>query len=130
MKRLYLRYLYIPLVIRSINYELIDEIVLLEPYGKGNSKPSFAVKGLKVKQARVLGKNNNVLKLNLSNGYLNIDGIYFGDIEGVLESIKDKFGKLEYSKMLNGNINMITVYVIYYPYINQYMGRKSVQLMI
>lgn len=119
-----------PLAIRAINYELIDEIALLEPYGKGNSKPSFAVKGLKVKQARVLGKNNNVLKLNLSDGYLNIDGIYFGDIEGVLESIKDKFGELEYNKMLNGNMNMVSVDVIYYPDINEYMGRKSVQLVI
>ena len=57
-----------PLPINKINYKLIDEIALLEPYGKGNPKPNFAVKGLMVKAARILGKNNNVLKLNLTDG--------------------------------------------------------------
>ncbi|MEE0725476.1 MAG: single-stranded-DNA-specific exonuclease RecJ, partial [Clostridium saudiense] len=95
-----------PLPINKINYKLIDEIALLEPYGKGNPKPNFAVKGLMVKAARILGKNNNVLKLNLTDGYLNIDGIYFGDIEVALEIIKNKFGEYEYNKMLNGQTNM------------------------
>lgn len=119
-----------PLPINKINYKLIDEIALLEPYGKGNPKPNFAVKGLMVKAARILGKNNNVLKLNLTDGYLNIDGIYFGDIEVALEIIKNKFGEYEYNKMLNGQSNMVKIDIVYFPDINEYNGRKSVQLLI
>lgn len=119
-----------PLPINKINYKLIDEIALLEPYGKGNPKPNFAVKGLMVKAARILGKNNNVLKLNLTDGYLNIDGIYFGDIEVALEMIKNKFGEYEYNKMLNGQTNMVKIDIVYFPDINEYNGRKSVQLLI
>lgn len=119
-----------PLPINKINYKLIDEIALLEPYGKGNPKPNFAVKGLMVKAARILGKNNNVLKLNLTDGYLNIDGIYFGDIEEALEIIKNKFGEYEYNKMLNGQTNMVKIDIVYFPDINEYNGRKSVQLLI
>lgn len=118
------------LPINKINYKLIDEIALLEPYGKGNPKPNFAVKGLMVKAARILGKNNNVLKLNLTDGYLNIDGIYFGDIEVALEIIKNKFGEYEYNKMLNGQTNMVKIDIVYFPDINEYNGRKSVQLLI
>ena len=119
-----------PLPINKINYKLIDEIALLEPYGKGNPKPNFAVKGLMVKAARILGKNNNVLKLNLTDGYLNIDGIYFGDIEVALEIIKNKFGEYEYNKMLNGQTNMVKIDIVYFPDINEYNGRKGVQLLI
>ena len=119
-----------PLPINKINYKLIDEIALLEPYGKGNPKPNFAVKGLMVKAARILGKNNNVLKLNLTDGYLNIDGIYFGDIEVALEIIKNKFGEYEYNKMLNGQTNIVKIDIVYFPDINEYNGRKSVQLLI
>lgn len=119
-----------PLPLNKVNYELIDEIALLEPYGKANSKPSFAIKGMKVKQARVLGKNKNVLKFNLTDGYLNVDGIYFGDIESVLEQIKDKYGNFESEKMLNGQQNSVTIDIVYYPDINEYMGRKNIQLLI
>ena len=36
------------LSLKNINYELIDEVSLLEPYGKANSKPTFGMKKLKV----------------------------------------------------------------------------------
>jgi single-stranded-DNA-specific exonuclease RecJ len=65
----------------SINYEFINDLERLEPFGKANSKPLFAEKNINLLKATILGKNNNVLKLKLktkSNNFL--DGIYFGDI--------------------------------------------------
>ena len=38
-----------------INNELVEEISLLEPFGKGNTKPIFAQKGLRVLSSRNLG---------------------------------------------------------------------------
>ena len=87
------------LKLSEINYGLIDEISMLEPYGKGNSKPNFAVKNLIVRGARILGKDKNVLKLNLTDGSMFIDGIYFGNIEAFEEEIKNSYGEVEYMKL-------------------------------
>lgn len=119
-----------PLAINNINYNLIDEISLLEPYGKANPKPNFGVKGLKVLKAMILGKDKNVLKFNLTDGYLKIDGIYFGDIEKNLQLIKEKYGEVEYNKMINGENNSVSIDIIYYPDINEFRGNKTVQLVI
>ncbi len=119
-----------PLMLNAINYNLIDQISLLEPYGKGNSKPTFAVKSLTVRGARILGKDKNVLKLNLTDGKMFIDAIYFGDIVRFEEEVKDAYGELEYNKMLDGSSRNIKMDFVYYPDINEYMGNKKVQLMI
>ena len=119
-----------PLQLSEINYGLIDEIAKLEPYGKGNSKPSFAVKNLTVRGARVLGKDKNVLKLNLTDGNLFIDGIFFGDVDAFEEEVKNSYGEMEYMKLLDGNARGIKMDFVYYPEINEYMGNKKVQIVI
>lgn len=116
--------------LNNINYELIDEISLLEPYGKGNSKPSFGIKKLKVVEAKVLGKNKNVLKLKLSDGRLYIEGIYFGDIERFENTIKDELGESEYNKVFNGLQNNLYLDLICIPEFNEFNGNKKVQLVI
>lgn len=118
------------LTLNKINYELIEEISLLEPYGKGNSKPSFGMKKLKVVEAKVLGKNKNVLKLKLSDGRLYIEGIYFGDIEGFENAIKDELGESEYNKVFNGLQNNLYLDLICIPEVNEFNGNKKVQLVI
>ena len=118
------------LTLNNINCELIEEISLLEPYGKGNSKPSFGMKKLKVVEAKVLGKNKNVLKLKLSDGRLYIEGIYFGDIEGFENAIKDELGESEYNKVFNGLQNNLYLDLICIPEVNEFNGNKKVQLVI
>ena len=78
----------------------------------------------------ILGKDKNVLKFNLTDGYLKIDGIYFGDIEKNLQLIKEKYGEVEYNKMINGENNSVSIDIIYYPDINEFRGNKTVQLVI
>lgn len=118
------------LMLSQINYEIIDQISLLEPYGKANAKPTFGMKKLKVIDAKVLGKNKNVLKLKLSDGRLYIEGIYFGDIDGFEKSIKDELGEVEYNKVFNGMINNLYLDIICMPEINEFNGNKKVQLVI
>lgn len=119
-----------PLNLNGITYKLIDEIALLEPYGKANSKPTFGVLGLRVTEAKVLGKDKNVLKLKLTNGNLYIDGIYFGDIKSFEDSIKEYYGDEEYDKLFNGCQNDVKLDLVYYPDINEYRGNKKIQLVI
>ena len=118
------------LSLSQINYELIDQISLLEPYGKANPKPTFGMKKLKVVEAKILGKNKNVLKLKLTDGRLYIEGIYFGDIEGFENSIKDELGENEYNKVFNGISNSLYLDIICMPDINEFNGNKKVQLVI
>lgn len=118
------------LLLSQINYELIDQISLLEPYGKANPKPTFGMKKLKVIEVKILGKNRNVLKLKLSDGRLYIEGIYFGDIDSFENLIKDELGEIEYNKVFNGVTNNLYLDIICMPEINEFNGNKKVQLVI
>ena len=89
---------------KSISYRLIDEISKLEPYGKANPKPLFGVKNVSVIGARILGKNNNVLKLKLSKENIAIDCIYFGEIDDFIDTVTKNYGKDQYDRMINGKI--------------------------
>lgn len=105
----------VPMPIHYIRKDLVQELSLLEPFGKGNEKPLFAQKNLWVSQMRVFGKNRNVVKMRLTdeNGYP-MDGVYFGNGD---EFAEEGRGKREIS-------------IVYYPDINMYQGRESLQVII
>lgn len=115
-----------PLSYNSI--ELTRQLEKLEPYGKGNRKPLFAQPAVSVVRAWILGKNQNLLKLRLDMGDGRcIDAIDFSP-EEFLNNIKQWFGEDECVKMLNGQQNAVVIDIAYYPAINEYMGRRSLQL--
>ena len=98
-----------------INEELIHELKILEPFGKGNGKPLFAESKLHVIQPRIFGKNRNVLKCRLEDQQGNqMEAVYFGEVEDCLQQMEKK------------QIMSFT----YYPSINEYMGRRTIQLTI
>ena len=98
-----------------INEELIHELKILEPFGKGNGKPLFAESKLRVIRPRIFGKNRNVLKCRLEDQQGNqMDAVYFGEVEDCLRQMEKK------------QIMSFT----YYPSINEYMGRRTIQLTI
>ena len=72
----------VPMPITYITKNLIRQLSLLEPFGKGNTKPLFAQKGLTVLNYRIFGKNRNVVKVQLADaGGYQMDGVYFGEGE-------------------------------------------------
>ncbi len=98
-----------------INEELIHELKILEPFGKGNGKPLFAESKLRVIQPRIFGKNRNVLKCRLEDQQGNqMEAVCFGEVEDCLQQMEKK------------QIMSFT----YYPSINEYMGRRTIQLTI
>mgnify|MGYP000927215404 CR=1 FL=1 len=114
-----------------ISFSLVEDLKLLEPYGKGNPKPSFGEKSIRVKRAFILGSNQNVLKLVLlTNSGRTIEGIYFGDIEEFETRISYKFGSSELDKLYSGIENNIELDIVYVPNINEYMGKRSLQVYI
>lgn len=105
----------VPMPVSYITRELIEQISLLEPFGKGNTKPIFAQKGLRVLSSRVLGKNRNVAKLQLSDSTgCVIEAVYFGEADEFINEVK----------------NSSSVAVTYYPEINRYQGRETLQIVI
>ena len=98
-----------------ITEQLIGELRLLEPFGKGNTKPLFAERNLRVIGPRIFGKNRNVLKCRLEDASGNqMEAVYFGDVEACLRAMEEK------------QIMSFT----YYPSVNEYMGRRTLQLTI
>ena len=72
-----------------INEELIHELKILEPFGKGNGKPLFAESKLRVIQPRIFGKNRNVLKCRLEDQQGNqMEAVYFGEVEDCLQKME------------------------------------------
>ncbi len=124
-------YIDMQLPLDFINFNLIEELKLLEPFGKGNNKPIFGEKGLKVKRGFVFGNNRNVLKLILeSNSGKTIDGLYFGNIEDFEESINSKYGKEEIAKLYDGLNNRLNMDILFTPSVNEYMGNTTLQVII
>ena len=105
----------VPMPISYISTKLVEQLSLLEPFGKGNTKPLFAQKNVKAINSRIIGKNHNVTKLQLMDeqGYV-IEAVYFGNIPEFMDflSARDKIS------------------VTYYPEINRYQGRETLQVII
>lgn len=105
----------VPMPISYVNENLICQLSVLEPFGKGNGKPLFAQKNLRVLKVGIYGKNQNTVKLQLmdESGAV-MDGIYWGEAKEFADFAKSRG----------------TISVTYYPKINSYMGRESLQIVI
>lgn len=115
----------------AISFELAKDLKILEPYGKGNSRPLFAEKGISVHKGAILGSNKNVLKLRLfTKSRKCIDCVYFGDIQCFMDYISSKFGPDELEKMLNGQKNNIKIDIVYNVEVNEFNGNKCAQLIM
>ena len=105
----------VPMPISYLSRELTEQLSVLEPFGKGNTKPLFAQKGLRVLNLRILGKNQNVAKMKLiDTSGASVDAVYFGQA-------------LEFQSYVQ---KMETISVTYYPEINVYQGRETIQAVI
>ena len=79
------------LPLEYLNLHLIEELNVLEPFGKGNAKPVFGVRDAKITRAMLLGKDKNVLKLKLlTNNNITIDAMIFNDLENFESKIIEK----------------------------------------
>ena len=116
---------------QCVTEKFVQELELLEPFGKGNTKPVFAGRNIELLSARILGKNKNVLKLRVkdANG-TSIDAMYFGNIEDFLTHLEQKYGKGSQNALLSGRGSNLRMSLTYYPGINEYMGKKTPQIVI
>ncbi len=115
----------------GVTESFIRELSLLEPFGKGNTKPVFAARNVEILSIRILGKNRNVLKLRVcdANG-TSIDAMYFNHAEEFLDRLKERYGNQAADRALEGKRSGIKLSVTYYPELNEYLGRVTPQIVI
>ena len=66
-------------------------------------------------QSQILGKNKNTVKVYGTNGAgCHMEGLYFGNPEAFMELLKKKD----------------TISITYYPSVNEFRGKKTLQIMI
>lgn len=119
------------LPLEYLNLHLIEELNVLEPFGKGNSKPVFGVRDSKITKAMLLGKDKNVLKLKLlTNNNITIDAMIFNDLENFESKIIEKYGNEELDNLYNKSNNNIPMDFTFYPSINEWNGNKSIQIVV
>ena len=105
----------VPMPISYLSKKMTEQLKVLEPFGKGNSKPLFAQKNLRAVGIRVLGRNRNVAKMLLidENG-IKMDAVYFGEAQEFVDFVQAHD----------------TISVTYYPEINVFQGRENLQVVI
>ena len=114
-----------------VNEKFIGELAVLEPFGKGNARPVFAERQVQVESARILGKNKNVLKLQVKDLHgTRMDAMYFGDVNTFVEYVREKFGDIACECLLSGHGHGIVMAFTYYPDINEYQGVRTPQIVI
>ena len=114
-----------------VNEKLIKQFELLEPFGNGNKKPVFAEKEVEVLEARLVGANKNVLRLKIMDERSGImDGIKFGETGEFEALVREKYGEEEAKKLFASRSKKVKINIVYYPTVNEFNGRRSIQINI
>ncbi|MBQ3532330.1 MAG: single-stranded-DNA-specific exonuclease RecJ [Oscillospiraceae bacterium] len=93
-----------------VTLEEVEALDALEPYGAGNGRPVFCLRGATLERAQNVGQNRH-LKLRLSKGSAQFDGIFFS---AVAQSCGVEAGS--------------RVDAAFYLQVNEFRGSRSVQL--
>ena len=121
----------VPMPMSYVTERLIEQLSVLEPWGQGNEKPVFAQKDVELISCKLMGKSSDMLKINARTpDGLNVELVLFRNGEKMLGAIDKKYGPKTADKLLNSKALGILMDVIYYPSVNEYMGRKSLQFVI
>lgn len=119
------------LPLEYVTMNLTEELKVIQPYGKGNEKPVFADKNLKILKLQILGKTGNVIRLNIENSnHYRMTAIIFGRAQEFMEFLMNKYGQDEINKAMQGINNNIEIMATYYPKINEYNGNVQMQIVI
>lgn len=121
----------VPMPLDYISEKLVEELSVLEPFGKANTKPLFADRKLRIRSARVIGRNRNVLKMQVQNAAgCVMEALYFGDLEVFQGYVAEKFGESELERLLQGRESDVSLSMTYYPSINEFRGNRTLQIVV
>ena len=100
----------------AITEHFIEELEYMEPFGKGNTKPVFAARGVFMQHVKIIGKNKNVAKATAIDAAGNrMEAICFHDAQEFAERCERNNGKMS---------------ITFYPGINEFRGERQIQIVI
>ena len=100
----------------AITEHFIEELEYMEPFGKGNTKPVFAARGVAMQHVKIIGKNKNVAKATAIDAAGNrMEAICFHDAQEFAKQCERNNGKMS---------------ITFYPGINEFRGERQIQIVI
>ena len=100
----------------AITEHFIEELEYMEPFGKGNTKPVFAARGVVMQRVKIIGKNKNVAKATAIDAAGNrMEAICFHDAQEFAKQCERNNGKMS---------------ITFYPGINEFRGERQIQIVI
>ena len=115
---------------RFLGIAATRELEKLEPCGNENPKPLFVTRNIRLVTARVMGRNRNVIRLGAVDDMgVRMDLIRFEDAQSWGQNIEEEAGRGAFEGLLRGAGN-VTIDMVYYPDINSWNGRDSMQYVV
>ena len=116
----------------QVTYTLLQEFDMLEPFGKSNEKPSFALKDVQLVNARVIGKNQNMARLTVKTKSSNriYTAMLFREFDAFEETIRNKYGEGALKRLYQGTAENVYMDFIFYPSVNEFNGNTTIQFVI
>ena len=111
-----------------LGFSLLDDLNRLEPFGRGNEKPLFAMKKTRLVYAMLVGSKKSVVKMKLETAPMrDIDAVFFGETEAFLQVLGLKPNE---RYILVDASSPMDVDILFYPELNDYFGGKKLQLVV
>ncbi|SET33536.1 single-stranded-DNA-specific exonuclease RecJ [[Clostridium] polysaccharolyticum] len=116
----------------DVTCTLIQEFDLLEPFGKSNEKPSFALKDVQLVNAKVIGKNKNMARLTVKTRSSNqvYTAMLFREFEAFEQLICEKYGEESLKRLYEGTAENVLLDFVFYPNVNEFNGNTTIQFII
>ncbi len=124
----------VPMPFSYVTEEFINGLDVLEPFGAANEKPVFAQKNIRFIKGYIMGKNKNMGRFDVvdNNGYC-YSMVCFRNLEKWIAYTEAKVGKKQVEQLFSTGLHQndaIIMDVIYYPNINEFRGKTSVQFIL
>ena len=119
------------LPLEYVDFNIIDRLNDMRPFGKGNLSPMLAVKDILVTRVIFMGKEKKFLrfKIKMNNGKT-IDGVNFNKYDYFKELFEEKYGEEGLLKLQDTGYCNFKMDILYYPEVNEFNGNKNIQLSV
>ena len=110
--------------------DMTEELNLLDPCGMANPKPVFAARGIRLHSLRIMGRGQNVLRMEAEDARgARLTLIWFCEADRFQEMVREAVGPGAWDALYAGRADL-SASIVYYPDINEWRGRKSLQFVI
>ena len=112
------------------NIPMTEELSLLDPCGTANPRPMFAARGIRLRSLRIMGKGQNVLRMEAVDAKgSRLTLIRFCEAARFQEQVRSAAGAAAWDALYAGRADL-AVSIVYYPDLNEWRGRRTLQFVV